>query len=482
MIVGLALSFLISIITGVLLLRLVWPDTAAYAWRVALPLGAGLGTGISSVLLFVWLLAFGPTWGFPLAEVALLVILALATLRRGRTLPVMNQASRQISLPSPQYPLLRIAFPLTLTAAAAAFVSMLRQHPHGEWDAWMNWVFRARMIYRGGVDWEAAFSAALPWSHPDYPLLLPSLVVRSWLYAGTDTVLGPSLVAATFTFGTVALLAGAIAVLRTPTQGLLAGLVLLSTPFFIVHGTSLYADVPLGFFFLATLVCLALDARYEESGSRFAILAGTAAGLSMWTKNEGLLFTLAIVAGLLTAEITTKSRGSRRRMFAFAGGLAPLLLVAAVFKIGFAPSNDLLSTLSVDRTMARLTDVSRYYTTGLGYVQHITSFGSNGFGSAVWLLIAYLLGMGLNRAEIVRTWFRASIAALVLLLAGHFMVFVSMADELARLIASSLDRLILQIWPSALLIFFMGVRTLEEALSTPVILERQAETGSGALR
>jgi hypothetical protein len=153
-----------------------------------------------------------------------------------------------------------------------------------------------------------------------------------------------------------------------------------------------------------------------------------------------------------------------------------------VFKIGFAPSNDLLSTLSLDRTMARLTDVSRYYTTGLGYVQHITSFGSNGFGSAVWLLIAYLLGMGLNRAETARTWFRASIAAMVLLLAGHFMVFVSMADELARLIASSLDRLLLQIWPSALLIFFMGVRTVEEALSTRVILERQAETGTGALQ
>src|SRR5215213_3683562 len=442
MIIGLTLSFLISVITGVLLLRLVWPDTAGYAWPVGLPLGTGLGMGISSVLLFLWLLAFGPTRSFPLAEVAVLVIVLLATLRRGRTLPLMYQASPNAGLPYPKYPLLRTAFLLTLAAATAAFVSMLRQHPHGEWDAWMNWVFRARMIYRGGGDWEAAFSAALPWSHPDYPLLLPSLVVRSWLYAGTDTVLGPSLVAATFTFGTVALLAGAIAVLRTPNQGLLAGVVLLSTPFFIVHGTSLYADVPLGFFFLATLVCLALDARYEVTANRFAMLAGTAAGLSMWTKNEGVLFTLAIVAGLLTAEFTAKSRGSRRRLFAFAAGLAPLLLVAAVFKIGFAPSNDLLSTLSIDRTMARLTDISRYYTTGRGYLHHITSFGSNGFGSAVWLLTAYLLGMGPNRTETARTWFRAGIAALVLLLAGHFMVFVSMADELSRLIASSMERLL----------------------------------------
>jgi O-antigen ligase len=113
---------------------------------------------------------------------------------------------------------------------------------------------------------------------------------------------------------------------------------------------------------------------------------------------------------------------------------------------------------------------------------HITSFGSNGLGSAVWLLTAYLLGMGLNRTEIARTSFRAGIVALGLLLAGHFMVFVSMADELSRLIASSLDRLLLQIWPSALLIFFMGVRTMEEALSKKILLEQPAESGSGALR
>ena len=53
--------------------------------------------------------------------------------------------------------------------------------------------------------------------------------------------------------------------------------------------------------------------------------------------------------------------------------------------------------------------------------------------------------------------------ALAVLLAGHFMVFVSMADELARLLDSSLDRLLLQVWPSALLLFFMAVRTPEEA-------------------
>jgi hypothetical protein len=62
--------------------------------------------------------------------------------------------------------------------------------------------------------------------------------------------------------------------------------------------------------------------------------------------------------------------------------------------------------------------------------------------------------------------------ALMLLLAGHFMVFVSMADELARLLDSSLDRLLLQIWPSALFLFFMLVRTPEEASTGPLLIGR----------
>jgi 4-amino-4-deoxy-L-arabinose transferase-like glycosyltransferase len=357
--------------------------------------------------------------------------------------------------------LIGAAFLVTLAAAAAAFVATLRRSPHGEWDAWMNWDLRARMIFRGGEGWRAAFSSTFPWSHPDYPALVPSLVVRSWLYAG-ETLLGPALVAATFTFGTVALLVAALAALRSRSQGLVAGLVLLSTPFFILHGTTLYADVPLGFFFLATVVALALDDRHQADTSRFALLAGVAAGLALWTKNEGLLFTLALGAGLLLAGAPPGPTASRRRLLAFGAGLLPLVLLVAGFKIGFAQPNDLLSTLGVQRTLGNLTSPERYYITLREYASHIALFGNNGVGTAVWVLMAYLLGLGINRTEAGRPWIRVLGAAIVLVLAGHFMVFVSMAHELSRLLASSMDRLLLQLWPSVLFLYFMVVRSPEE--------------------
>lgn len=464
---GLVLSFVVATAAGVLLLRALWPHgLAPCPWPLAVALGVGIGAGVSSAALFLWMLAFGPSAVYPVVETAVVTLAAAAVLAgRGKRRPALAEAASAPSGPQSRS-LLTIGFVLVLVAAAAAFVSMLRQHPHGEWDAWMNWDMRARMFFRGGDGWRAAFSGAFPWSHPDYPVLVPTLVARSWLYAGKETVLGPHLVAATFTFGTVALLGSALAVLRGRSQGLLAAMILLATPFFVVHGTSLYADVPLAFFLLAAFVALGLDARYGDATARFAALAGLATGLAMWTKNEGWLFGAALVAALILAGRREGWAVLRPRLVAFAAGaLAPVLLVL-VFKLAFAPPNDLLSTLGLDRTVGRLTDPGRYALTAREYVLHLLSFGSNRLGAAVWPLAACFAGLGLARARPGRSWLRTGAVTLLLLLAGHFLVFVSMADELARLLASSLDRLLLQIWPAALFLCFMALRTPDEGAAS----------------
>jgi hypothetical protein len=460
----LGLSLLVSVAAGILLIRWVWTGTAApWWWPLGMALGAVFGLGLSSVLLYLWMLAFGPTPGFPLAECCLLALVTAIALVRVRREPRLVTARVRRDHPVPPSRLLAIAAGLALAAAAAAFLGRLRRQPHGEWDAWMNWDLRARMIFRGGEGWHAAFSNLIPWSHPDYPLMVQSLVVRSWLYAGAETLGGPALVAAAFTFGTVALLMAALAALRSASQGLVAGLVLLSTPFFIVHGASFYGDVPIGLFLLATFVCLALDGRYGEATRRFAVLAGAAAGFAMWTKNEGLTFVPAIGAGILVSGLVSGWPAARRRLTGFGLGLFPMLLVAASFKLRLAPRNDLLATLGIERTIDWLTDPRRYYLTLREFITHLGAFGSNGFGSATWLLLAYLLAMGIGRREVDRAWTWMAALVLVLMLAIHYGVFVAMAYDLPRLLNSSLDRLLLQLWPSALFLLFMAVRTPEEA-------------------
>jgi len=461
---GLAFSLFVSVATGVLLMRWAWPGTAApWPWPLGVALGAAFGPGVSAVLLYLWMLAFGPTRGFVLAECGLLALVTALALARVRRAPTLVAARVPRDHPGRASGLLAGAAGLTLAAAGAGFLGMLRRQPHGEWDAWMNWDLRARMIFRGGDAWRTAFSDLLPWSHPDYPLMVQSLVVRSWLYAGGETLGGPALVAAAFTFGTVALLVAALAALRSASQGLVAGLVLLSTPFFIVHGASFYGDVPIGLFLLATFVCLALDGRHGEVTRRFAVLAGAAAGLAMWTKNEGVTFVPAIGAGLLVSGLLSGWPTARRRLAGFGLGLVPMLLVVASFKLRLAPRNDLLATLGIERTIDWLTDPRRYYLTLREFITHIGAFGYNGFGSATWLLLAYLLAMGMGRRELDRIWTRTAAVALVLMLAVDYIVFVAMAYDLPRLLNSSVDRLLLQLWPSALFLLFMVVRTPEEA-------------------
>jgi hypothetical protein len=460
----LGLSLLVSVAAGVLLIRWAWPCTAApWWWALGTGLGAAFGLGLSSVLLYLWMLAFGPTRGFPLAECGLLALGTAIALARARRAPRLVTAPARRDHPGRPSGRLAGAAGLALAAAGAAFLGMLRRQPHGEWDAWMNWDLRARMIFRGGEAWRAAFSDMIPWSHPDYPLMVQSLVVRSWLYAGGETLGGPALVAGAFTFGTVVLLGTALAALRSASQGLVAGLVLLSTPFFIVHGASFYGDVPIGLFLLATFVCLALDGRHGEATRRFAVLAGAAAGFAMWTKNEGVTFVPAIGAGILVSGLVSGWPATRRRLTGFGLGLFPMLLVAASFKLRLAPRNDLVATLGIERTIDWLTDPRRYYLTLREFVTHLGAFGYNGFGSATWLLLAYLLAMGIGRRAVDRTWTKMAAVVLVLMLAIHYVVFVAMAYDLPRLLSSSLDRLLLQLWPSALFLLFMAVRTPEEA-------------------
>src|SRR5207253_96096 len=130
--------------------------------------------------------------------------------------------------------------------------------PHGEVDALTIWNLRARFLARTGGEPLDAFINLLATHVPDYPLLLPASIARVWHYLGDEPAMVPVLTAMLFTFAGVGLVASSLGLLRTKGQGLLAGIVLLGTPFLIRHGASQYADVPLGFFFVATLAAFCL--------------------------------------------------------------------------------------------------------------------------------------------------------------------------------------------------------------------------------
>ena len=462
----LLVSALILWFTGLALLRVVWPKNVPlvpYRFMLA-TIAVGLGVGLSATLLFLWLVTFGPNRrGFIGTELALAAGLGALAFQSGR------RESSRMRVGTPRPGLLRlvpVALAFSLACAVATFVANSVAMPHGDWDAWMTWNLRARLIYRSDGHWQDAFSELIPQSHPDYPLLVQASVVRAWTWAGGEHLGASAMLAGLFTFGTVALAGTALAVLRSPAQGALGALMLLSTPLLALHGASQYADVPVSFFFLSSVVLLAVQQRYAQRTDRFAALAGLCAGLAAWTKNEGVLFVICLIAAQIATAAIAKAERKRlaRQLAAFLlGALLPLLLVG-YFKARFAPPNDLMSVESADlRTW--LTDPRRYAIVLRPFVSHLLRFGDNNLVSAVWLLVTYSLCVGLRATGREWSWGFTVALTLGLMLVGHVFVFVGTTPDILPLLGTSLDRVLLQLWPSFLVLYFMAVRTPEELLA-----------------
>src|SRR6185369_6974808 len=101
-----------------------------------------------------------------------------------------------------------------------------------------------------------------------------------WQLAGNDSTAIPALLAFLFAFSLVGLVAACLSLLRSVSQGLLAALLLLGTPFLIRHAASQYADIPLAFFLLAAVVLFCIKDALGEDGHGLTALAGLATGFA----------------------------------------------------------------------------------------------------------------------------------------------------------------------------------------------------------
>ena len=152
--------------------------------------------------------------------------------------------------------LLTLGLVITCLLAAYLFISISLILPHGYWDSWGIWNLRARFLFRGGATWAAVLSPLV--RHAEYPYLVSASIFRGWAYCGMETTLVPIVFAGLFTFATPALLMASLACVRTISQGIIASLLLLGMPYFITQGAGQYADTPLAFFILATLILIYL--------------------------------------------------------------------------------------------------------------------------------------------------------------------------------------------------------------------------------
>ena len=437
---------------GFCLLRSLFP--APLRWSVhnllLLSMGAGAGIGIASSLYFLCLALTGPKLPVLVSveAAALLAVIALAMRAKPRE-PVFDWA------PSPLTPwYLTGLFLLAAAAATTIFFVYAINKPHGEWDAWSIWNLRARFLFRAGEFWRDAFSNQIAWSHPDYPLLVPGIVAMCWTLAGSESTTAQIAVGFLFAVSAAGTLVAALGILRGRSQAFVAGALLLGTVLFVELGAMQYADLPLSSFILASLALLALQDRYRNS-ARLSAMAGVAAGFAAWTKNEGLLFVAALIAARVIAILRYgKSAELRRGLGALAAGLVAPLAVVAFFKLRFAPPGDLLSK-KPGEVLAHAADPGRWLTVLEGFIKAALLLGN--FLLPVLLALAlywYLVRFRVEQRD------RALVAtggiAVTLMLLGDFVIYVLFSNDVVWQINASIDRIYLQVWPSALFVFFLA--------------------------
>lgn len=415
-------------------------------------LGTGIGMGLASSSYSAWYFLIGrPNFGYFASEAIGLAVVGGWYLRHAQSSAAVPCAP---AVRAPVSSWLRVSWWLVVALSGVTYLLATVKYSHGTWDAWAIWNLRARFLFSGG-SLGRTFSPLLAWSHPDYPVLVPGLVARSWQQLGVASPVAPMLVAALFTAATVGVLGTGLAALRHRTAGAVASLLLLGTPAFLVYGSSQVADIPLAYFMVATVVLMQLARAWPMRQHSLVVLAGCTAGMAAWTKNEGVLF-LAIVAVVSVAE-TMARPVPWRQWIRWVLGVGPWLMLLAYFKIRWAPPNDLIALPVLQRTVHQLGQPERYWFLLRAFARETVGFGGWRFSAVLLLVVGAAASLAAGNRWLDNRVAHGMNLVMSAMLAGHFFIFLLDPYDLAWHVGTALNRLFLQLWPTLLFLFFLQI-------------------------
>lgn len=448
---SIAFAFGLQWLLGFLLVRWLWPKAQLAGSRVLRgSLAVGAGAGLVSVVWFLHLVLLGAAHqqNVVAVELVLLAALVVANWRIGRAgdLPVTAARERGVGLAA-------AVCGIAAVGALVSFALATMSNPHGVVDALTIWNMRAHLLFDSGEAWRRAFDAQ-SLHHVDYPLLVPITAARAWQYAGDTTPVVPAVHACAFTFAAAGVCWGALRLLRGRVAAFGGAALLLACPSYVAVGAMQYADVPFAFFACATVALVVLHARDPAGGRRLLLLAGASLGCAAWTKNEGMLFAIAMPVAMLVVG-RRALRPVARDVLQLAIGAVPWLLALVAFKSSLPTDNDLIAQVAAGNVWARLGDGERWLTVVVRFVECAWSLGPG-------LIVAAGLWLAARAHDCLRLPF--VVAGLLLL--GYFATYLTTSVNLEWHLATSCRRLCLQVLPVVLLAVFSGRPALPEARVT----------------
>lgn len=420
---------------------------------VALWLGLAVPVtlGAASLLRFGWLLLAGPSApGFAALQLGAAVVVGGAAWAR-------RQRHGAMPLPVvPETPAPRWQVALATTGALTALLALAFSaagHPHGRSDAVMIYNMRARFVLRAGEHWRDAFSPIMTQSHPDYPPHLPLAIESLWRALGSETIAVPIAVALCSTAAIAALVGAGAALARGPALAPVALAAVVGFDAFMTRmGAGQLADVPLTTCFTAAFVALGLRERTgDDAGRAWLPVVGAATALAAWTKNEGLLFAVAVGAGLVAAGWRRGPRALAADVGLALAGALPVAVGLVTFKLLLAPDNDLFVGQASGTMAARALSPSRWWT--------IAAWTTHGLIlMPIYVLAGWVALSGVAPGARKDPALRAVVVTLAVVLAGYLAVFLITPLPLAWQLEVSISRLLLHVWPAFVWVCVLLVR------------------------
>ena len=459
------LSIILPFITAFLAIDILWPTNSSSKSKFYIKacLAICLGFGLSSYTCFIGLVWYSPPSKMIIifAELLLFSVFCLIYYFRIKLGNESNPTEKNRNLSGTQsLPfIIYIFFIISIASSTVLFILISLNNPHGFWDAWAIWNLRARFLVRSGDQITSAFSELISFSHLDYPLLLPCNVAKIWTFLGNESLIVPISIAFIFTITTVGLLFSSLSYMQDRFQGLLAGLLLLTVGSFFERGADQGADVPIGLYYLATIIIYCIFHFEHEKSLHYIFLAGIMAGFAAWTKNEGILFLVIVILARFLIRFPHGGLSSfLKEISVFLCGVIPIILLLFFFKIKFAPSNDIIGGQGFDVTLSRLFDINRYLVIGKSFIIKFY----NMLHDRVIFIPLFIIFWGFSSNKQNRRGIQNTMYILIFMLVGYFLVYIITPHELNWHLNTSLGRLFLQLLPSAIFLFFMAIANPNE--------------------
>lgn len=344
------------------------------------------------------------------------------------------------------------------------FWRWLEHRPLGSYDGMGIWTYRALQWFRSGEAFPETIGLLLE-SKPGYPLLVPGLITSQFSIWGGESAAIAVATGWFFVVGIGAVTYVAVVRWRAPSVALAAVALMLSTPMVWRWAFAQSADLPLAYLTLATAVGLtdlvlgSRQGKQKIGGTSRTVppwLTGFFLGLMVWTKNEGMVFALILIV-VFAASIWIRRDGFELRGWvAVALGALPGVLATVSFKHLWVATGEIDRYLGPG-LVSRLTDPTRWWEVAAAFAGQLTPGSGEALWGGTWLALAGLLVI---RAVERRPGGRGRPAlfygaAFGLCLGFDAAAYLMTPEPLSWHLRTSLDRLLLQIVPLAVVAVFI---------------------------